>query len=418
MKIERRVKEGSWLPTRYAPTSYTYSPTSGSAHLKPDMKLRILNSNFLNAFQRESVANSATATATREHAVANAAELPIDEIDGWFKISPYGVFSGRMPGRPQHFGRPQAAAIEEEFNSLRGKAGRLFRGIPIYRGHPDVDPEIWQDDRRLGKVTKLEVRDDGLWGYAEWNSLGRENQAEEFWIYPSPRWDAPQGKARFEPERLISIGLTNTPRIKESEPIFNSDQPTKDTNTDMDRTALCQALGLPPEATDEEILAKITAMQSAAADAEAGMTTANDARNKAETDMAEEKRLKEEAENSLTAARAEVTRLREAHNNSLLDGAERAGKITRAERTGWETQLKGDKREDAVNALRALKPKLNTTGINVGERRVERQETDGLREQVLNSVAELKAKGKTHDQAWAEVKKRSEFAGYFDTSGV
>jgi hypothetical protein len=75
---------------------------------------------------------------------------------------------------------------------------------------PDVDPEIWPDDRRLGKVAKLEVRADGRWGYAEWKSLGRENQAEELWVYPSPRWDAPQGKARFEPDRLISVGLTNT----------------------------------------------------------------------------------------------------------------------------------------------------------------------------------------------------------------
>ncbi len=418
MKIERRVKEGSWLPTRYAPTSYTYSPTSGSAHLKPDMKLKILNSKFLTAFQRESVANSTPAATGREHAVANAADLPLDEVDGWFKISPFGIFNGRQPGRPQHFGQPQAEAIEQEFNSLRGRLGRMFRGIPIYRGHPDVDPEVWSDDRRLGKIVDLSVRADGLWGLPEWNSLGRENQAEEFWVFPSPRWDAPQGKARFEPDRLISIGLTNTPRIKESEPIFNSEQPTNNT-TDMDRTALCQALGLPPEATDEEILAKITSMQSAAADAETKMTEANTARTTAETAMADEKRLKEEAENSLAAARAEANRLREAHNNSLLDAAERGGRITRAERAGWQTKLQGDKREDAVNSLGALRPKLNTTGINVGaERRVERQEADGLREQVLNSISEAKRGGMKHDDAWAAARKNPAYAAYFDSTGI
>lgn len=417
MKVERRVKEGSWLPTRYAPTSYTYSPISGSAHLKPDMKLRFLNSIFLTPFQRESVANSA-APAGREADVANAADLPMEEDDGWFKISPFGTFNGRVPGRPQYFGEPQAKAIEEEFNSVYGRVKRWGQGVPIYRGHPDVDPEVWPDDRRIGKITRLETRTDGLWGFAEWNSLGLENKEQEFWIYPSPRWDAPQGKARFEPDRLISIGLTNTPRIKESEPIFNSDEPpTKDT-TIMDRTALCQTLGLPPEATDDEILAKIAALQSAAADAETATTMANTEKDTALTNMAEEKRLKEEAENSLTAVRTEAATLRAAHDKLLLDGAVRSGRITGAERKGIELRLAGDQREQTINSLGEARPRLNTTGLQMESRRDERKATDNVREEVLNSIATAKAGGMKHDDAWAAAKKNPAFASYFEKSGV
>jgi hypothetical protein len=112
--------------------------------------------------KRESIANSDA----REAAVANAFSEtePMEESsDGWFKVSPYGVFRGKTPGRPQHFSEDAAKRMVSEFNSLRGKLGRMFRGVPIYIGHPDVDPTIWTDDRRLGKVTQLEARADGLW---------------------------------------------------------------------------------------------------------------------------------------------------------------------------------------------------------------------------------------------------------------
>lgn len=371
---------------------------------------------------RESVANAAAPV--READVANSADLPLDEIDGWFKISPFGVFKGRIPGRPQYFGREQAQSVEEEFNSVAGRLGRLFRGIPIYRGHPDVDPEIWPDDRRLGKITKIEVRDDGLWGYAEWNSLGRENKEEEYWIYPSPRWDAPAGRPRFEPDRLISVGLTNTPRIKESEPIFNSDDPENESDeeptntTDMDRTALCQKLGLPPESTDEEILAKITALMSAADEAEAKLAQSNSEKAAAEDAVEQEKRLKEEAENSLAAAQAEAITIRQAHDRLLLDSAIKAGRITAAERANYEAALAGEQREQTINSLLSGPKVLNTKRLDLGDRRDERQKTDGLREQVLNSIAEAKSKGRSHTEAWAEAKKNPKFADYFKPAGV
>ena len=99
--------------------------------------------------RREAVANS---DPQRECAVANAADVPMEESggDGWFKISPYGVFPGVSANRQQFFGKPQADAIVAEFDSLRGKLGRMFRGLPVYIGHPDVDPKTYTDHRRLG----------------------------------------------------------------------------------------------------------------------------------------------------------------------------------------------------------------------------------------------------------------------------
>lgn len=152
--------------------------------------------------------------------IANAADAPVAE-DGWFKVAPYGEFPGNS-GRMQHFGPEQARAMVAWFGSISQRLRRLFRGLPIYIGHPDKDPKRWPDERRLGRVVKLEAREDGLWALPVWNRLGRENLAEGYWVFPSPRWDAPADQPRFAPDRMISIGLTNTPQIQESEPIAST----------------------------------------------------------------------------------------------------------------------------------------------------------------------------------------------------
>lgn len=122
------------------------------------------------------------------HNVDEANALDADE-DGWFKVSPYGEYPGKTPGRIQYFGLPEAQAMESHFNSVAGRLGRLFRGCPIFIGHPDVDRSIWPDERRLGKVSGLQARADGLWARGEWNSLGADNKENGYWVYPSPRWD-------------------------------------------------------------------------------------------------------------------------------------------------------------------------------------------------------------------------------------
>ena len=375
---------------------------------------------------REAVANASPEAASREAAVANALD-PAEAIDfsesadGWFKISPYGVFRGKTPGRPQHVSVDNAKAMEGEFNSMLGTLGRLFRGIPIYHGHPDVDPEIWPDDRRIGSITKLDARADGLWGFAEWNSLGDQNKAEGWWIYPSPRWDSPKGQKNFSPDRLISIGLTNTPRIEDSEPVFNTLLENEtEPNQPMDPKVIRQKLGLAPEATDEECLTKLDAVIAAAtkaptqetelANAKMDLTTAKTALTAANT-------KKDELACTVTARDNTIVSLREAHNNSLLDAAEKETRITPADRPVWLSKLNGTNREAEINSLKSLKPRLNSKAIDLGNRREERAQSDNLREQVANAVAKLqKDEGLSFDAAWQRAKKQAEFKPYFDRS--
>jgi Mu-like prophage I protein len=392
------MKEGSRLPKGYAQTGYTYSPIRGCAHERSTMKNKL----YQWIFRRESVANSAA----REAAVCNSAPDDAidfsDESDGWFKISPYGEFRGSHPGKNQYVDKAAAEAMQAQFNSLLGKLGRAFRGVPIYHGHPDVDLALWPDDKRMGKITQLEARADGLWGYAEWNSSGRENKAEGWWIYPSPRWDAPAGNSRFSPDRLISVGLTNTPRIQESEPIFNSHQ--TETNNTMDTALLRQKLGLAPEATDEEILAKIESLTASAKADE-------------ENAAAADQKQADELACSLAGKESEIITLRDAHNNSLLDAAVLDGRLSLADRPVWAARLTGSNRAGEMNSLAALPPLLNSAALNLADRRADRKQGDDMREAVANSVAKFQRENSlSYAAAYQKTKKLPEFKSYFERS--
>jgi hypothetical protein len=296
----------------------------------------------------------------------------------------------------------------------------MFRGLPIYIGHPDVDRSVWPDERRLGKVQELQARGDGMWARGEWNALGRENIENGYWIYPSPRWDAPPGGADFRPDRLLSIGLTNMPRIAESEPVANAygdndaadvtsasdggnavqnENPNAENpqtkSTIMDRKLLIEKLGLAAEATDEEILAKLDAVLKENADMAAEEKSALDLE-------AEKKTMVDE----VAAARQEVACAR-------VDLAIAEGRIALAEREAWVGRLTGDNRESEANALGAIKPKLNTGAITLEKARSEIGDEAQRRETIANAVAAVQKEGKTYKEAFAAVRADPKYKDVF-----
>jgi hypothetical protein len=384
------------------------------------MKLKLKNKIALYLLatlkKREECHNEDAAGARAEecHNVEESNALEPD-ADGWFKAAPYGVFPGKVRGRDQYFGKPEAKRMEENFNSLRGRLGRMFRGAPIFIGHPDVDRKVWSDERRLGKFTEVQAREDGLWVRAEWNALGRENIENGYWIYPSTRWDGPEGQSQMRPDRLLSIGLTNMPRIATSEPIANSkdadgddavepgNDDSQQTTDTMDRKLLIEMLGLPPEATDEDIKAKLEAVlkeNAEYANAEKAKLDAEGAKAAAEAD-------KLKAEDEMKAARMETA-------NALVSLAVAEGRIGLTERDAWLPRLTGENRESEANALGALKPRLNTGKLNLEQARQEVGDESQRRETVHNAVAELQGKGMSYGDAYAAVRKDPQFKAVFD----
>ena len=265
----------------------------------------------------------------------------IGHADHWFQVSPFGRFPHRVG--MQVFDRQAANAIVGLFNSARDRLARLWRGLPVFIGHPDLDPKMYPDHRKYGSIQRLEVRPDGLYAQAKWSRAGREIVNDEHFDFPSPLWNmepVPHEAGAFRPVELISVGLTNRPNIANKPVGANSDDAELPS---MKREELIQQLGLTAEdaVTDEQIAAAIARLRAAAdenARLAAGLRTANEARDEQTRRAANE---------------------RQARIEDRLTVAANAGRITEAEKAGWRTRLEADF-DGACTALGRLSATLNT----------------------------------------------------------
>jgi hypothetical protein len=158
--------------------------------------------------------------------------------DEWEQITPWGNFPNEKG--LQRLTMAEGEAMVSSFNSLLTKLKTGFRGIPIYIGHPDVDPKRWPDDRRIGKIEGLEARADGLYCKPAWNDLGDKNKEQGYWLYPSGVWHfkkCPGGV--IAPFELVSVGMTNTPNIAGVKPWAKNDDESRTATTVMAANMKC-----------------------------------------------------------------------------------------------------------------------------------------------------------------------------------
>ncbi len=274
--------------------------------------------------------------------------------DGWLLLAPYGETpywhkddAGTLKQFRQIFTQEQAGRMVAAFNALATKKGHRFRGLPIYAGHPDADPQRWPDERRLGGVVSLDARADGLYIRAAWNDLGEQNRAQGYLVYPSPAWlydrSAAHGSGIIAPDELRSVGLTNTPRLPDVPAWTNTDLPNPfdPTSPSMNyKDILLEHFGLPADATDEHI-------QHA---------------HHAQREQAEQALLAVCAERD--QARDAAGRFRTTAVNAQLDAAINAGRLTSAEREGFIERFERDF-EAAVRELGERRLALNTQGLGL-----------------------------------------------------
>jgi phage I-like protein len=313
---------------------------------------------------------------------------PIDEAqDEWTQITPYGEYPNEYG--TQVVNKEYAQDVVDAHNSLLGKLGRLFRGVPVYRGHPDARPDIWPDDRRYGRYNALEARNDGLYGKPAWNSLGTENIKEGFYVYPSPAWHFKSlGDGKIAPTRLVSVGLTNLPNIREVAPLTNSvsattaksehppthkatedssskalateDKPTLTKEqiavNEEQKKKLCEALGLDPANTTPEQL--IIAMNT--------LKTERDTATNAEKNplVIAANATKTKAESDKDVAVNEAKKFKKLAIDHELDLAINDGRLTAAEKPQWATKFETDF-DAAATELKEKQPALNTKGLNL-----------------------------------------------------
>jgi hypothetical protein len=388
------------------------------------MKPNHFNSIFARLFQRLGK-RAVTTNAGKIRAIAaiaNAAPLSGGE---WEVIAPYGEYPTADRKKIQKFGKTEADKMVGTFNSVWHRLGTLFRGIPIFHGHPDVDPKNWPDDRRLGKIVELRAGANALEGRPEFNALGLENKTEGWWVYPSPAWLYPYTTANtIQPDELLSVGLVNTPNIPGSLPWANSEtfeedpaheaakSPTEETTEETTekekdmKDKLAKMLGQDPAtATEDTLLTAITAMQSDAT----AKATAETAMNSAKTELATERGKLTEANNALQ-------KLRKDSAETLVGNAITAGVITEADRVATVNSLIAEG-ADIITLGKALGTKqkvMNTGSIDLGGRKVaistSRERTTAIQTEVNSR---MKRDGIEYDAAYKSVQNDPQFAPLF-----
>jgi len=223
---------------------------------------------------------------------------------------------------------------------LNAEVGAGEPGIPIYQGHPDV-PKLaakYPDKAAIGWVKKITVKDTGLTLTVEWERWPGKGFA---WF--SPYWfgkeRADGNKVMVTVDEIRSIGLVNRPNIKSfrlpNEELVDTKEKTK-----MNKDAIIALLGLPTEATEQEVLDAIGQLKTRAETAEANCqkceaekaalddeckkkcATANACCGEAQKKLANEEAAHAETRKALENEKAEHEKLKTLKTESVTQGLE------------------------------------------------------------------------------------------------
>ena len=275
---------------------------------------------------------------------------------------------------------------EKIANELAASVAKGEPGIPVYQGHPDV-PEYagkYPDKGALGWVKRILVNEDGMDLEVEWD---RDPGKGFGWFSPYWTGDDPvpgaDGRRNVIVDGLTSVGLVNNPNIRE----FRLANEAGDTDTttnqpkgnQMDPKILREKLGLPPEATDEQVYAAIeagrkaeaekaeaeTKRQAAEADkakADGDLANACKERDDAKTALENCKKDLEEAKTALANEKAQHEKTKQLKTKSAVGRVELSNEARdkSAARLALvnEKQKAGMKYFDAWQAAKAEKPEL------------------------------------------------------------
>lgn len=356
------------------------------------------------------IANSTTQPAAEPGEIGLANALDLDA--GGNPVIPYGTHQHK--DGIQVFNREHAEAMAKRFSGVLGKVRRLGAGIPVYVGHPDhpAFANKHTDGRAYGWITGLEARDDGLVLLTDWTDDGKALVNSHSYRFTSPHWlskptgRTQDGKPIVHPTWLVSLGLTNTPNI-DMAPLGVANQSDQQNqpqpeNPEMNEY-LKQLLGLPDDATDEQIMEALKAAVEA-------MNGKGEEEEEAQAELAQanaqlQETLNAERDQRKTAELA-LANAQQAHANALLDVALAEGRITPAQRSAWSARFSKNHAEaEAALANEDPGTGMHTKSItgNLGKASGTAR---GKQDQILSLCNEAVAeKGITFDQAYKALKK-------------
>jgi len=242
-----------------------------------------------------------------------------------------------------------AKPVADRFSSPVGMVKRWFRGAPVFFRHPDFPGATEMDKRELGRVVKLEAREEGLFGVPVFNDLGAKSVNGREKLFFSPHFDVSptgveEGKLIFEPTAFVSVGLTPEPNLAADAVNEAASNAANLSTPPMNKVVLLGALAglginLAADASDDAIAASITGLAPR-------LSTGASAANERDTAKADVARLQAELAALKAASANEAKGVRDAAINAAIQD----GRITEAQRATWDGILTAS----AANGLAAL----------------------------------------------------------------
>ncbi|MFZ2279300.1 MAG: phage protease [Prosthecobacter sp.] len=197
---------------------------------------------------------------SKETSLLNHASAPFDSSKScWAHVCPFG----EHPWVSEDGKETIVQVIDRE--AVEAMARTYPVGTPSSRvdvDHKSMSIENTTEASGWGK--EVQIRDDGLWVRIELTAFGQPLVNGKVYQFTSPCFPreglVDLGNGRMRVTKLGVIALTNDPNLRGQKPLTNrrsesANPNTKPANTMDYKAMLLKLLGLPPEATDEQISA-------------------------------------------------------------------------------------------------------------------------------------------------------------------
>jgi len=212
--------------------------------------------------------------------------------DGFVMAFPFGEWRGEILFKTRPQNAPQAVQTADgiwklPFTQVLDEAAAIVCAAAF---KPDtlIDYEHASnttdgESRAAGWCVECQVRDDGFYVRPRWSADGLADVVGGNYRYLSPvfPWDGLKhlGGDRYRPGFISDLALTNTPRLRGIAAVSNSETPLNEPRVGLSGSApettageqgeerkmremLIQALGLPPEATDDDVVKAVGDMKA------------------------------------------------------------------------------------------------------------------------------------------------------------
>lgn len=266
--------------------------------------------------------------------------------DGWYQIEPKGKHPNAEGEIVQVIDDEACESIVNRFNAA-AEAGTLRHGHELLIDHEHFSDDPEKETRAYGWLTKLQNREDGIYGQVRWTTTGQAAVdggdyrffSSEYWSKDTVILNKGDKKAKgvkswpeVRPMELGGLSLTNMNNNRGQKPITNREAPEfrsvpatagvpADSNKSNQRKTMklvAAKLGLSADASEEAVLAEVTKITNRATEAEGQVSPLQQRVSALETENTV--LLQEQIEADFAASGIRDEKIVNRHKGLLADG--------------------------------------------------------------------------------------------------